>query len=158
MTLQHPSRQRLLYFYVSAVAVGATVALASTAWNQEWDFSTRLVNGLIVILALALVAELSSVKMHIGTSTMSIVLIPLIASVFLFPPFLAMVIGAATLLVVEALVRRKPIIKIVFNISKEILALGVAASVIYALGAHHSVDRFDVEPLQIGRASCRERV
>ena len=149
MTLPHQSRQRLLHFYVSAVAVGAAIALVSTAWNQEWDLSTRLVNGLIVILALALVAELSSVKMHIGTSTMSIVHIPLIASVFLFPPFLAMIIGAATLLVVEALVRRKPIIKIVFNISKEILALGVASSVFYALGGHHSVDRFDVEPLPL---------
>ncbi len=149
MALQHSSRQRLLKFYVSAVALGAVFALVVAAWNQEWDLSTRLVNGLIVILALALVAELTSVKMHIGTSTMSIVHIPLIASVFLFPPFVAMLVGAVTLLVVEAVVRRKPLIKILFNVSKEILALGVAASVYHALGGRHSVDHFDLAALPL---------
>src|SRR5437773_8789029 len=149
MTLPHQSRQRLLYFYVSAVAVGAAIALVSTAWNQEWDLSTRLVNGLIVILALALVAELTSVKMHIGTSTMSIVHIPLIASVFLFPPFVAMLVGSVTLLVVEAVVRRKPLIEILFNVSKEILALVLAATFYHVLGGRHSVDRFDLAALPL---------
>jgi len=149
MTLQHSSRKRLLHFYVYAVALGAVIALVVAAWHQESDLSTRLVNGLIVILGLALLAELTSVKMHIGTSTMSIVHIPLIASVFLFPPFVAMLVGAVTLLVVEAVVRRKPVIKILFNVSKEILALGLAASFYHALGGRHSVDRFDLAALPL---------
>jgi putative nucleotidyltransferase with HDIG domain len=146
MKSQHSAGHRLLKVYVSTVVVGAAVALVVAAWNQEWAAPTRLVNGLIVILALALVAELSSVSMHIGTTSMSIVHIPLIASAFLFPPILAMLVGGVTLLIVEALVRRKPLIKIVFNVSKEILALGVAAWVYRLLGGRYSVEKFDLVP------------
>ena len=146
MKVLQTSPRYLLRFYVSCVALGAIAAIAMAAWHGEWEYSTRLMNGLVVVLALALVAELSSVSMHIGTSTMSIVHIPLIAATFLFQPLFAMLLGAVTLLTVEALVRRKPVIKIVFNVSKEILALGVAASVYHVLGGRYSVDQFDLKP------------
>ncbi len=139
--------RHLLRFYVSSVAVGALVALLIAAWGQEWGFSRPLANALTVILGLALAAELSSVSMHIGTSTMSIVHIPLIAATFLFSPLWAMLIGAVALLIVETFVRRKPWIKIVFNVSKEILALGAAASVYHVLGGHSSIVHFELLPL-----------
>ncbi len=138
--------RHLLRFYVSSVAVGALVALLIAAWGQEWGFSRPLANALTVILGLALAAELSSVSMHIGTSTMSIVHIPLIAATFLFSPLWAMLIGAVALLIVETFVRRKPWIKIVFNVSKEILALGAAASVYHVLGGHSSIVHFELLP------------
>lgn len=146
MNFLRTTERSLLKYYVSCIALGAAVAVGVAAINSEWEYTPRLMNGLIVVLALALVAELSSVRMHIGTSTMSIVHIPLIAATFLFQPLFAMLVGAVTLLTVEALVRRKPLIKIVFNVSKEILALGVAASVYHVLGGRYSVDQFEVRP------------
>jgi HD-GYP domain-containing protein (c-di-GMP phosphodiesterase class II) len=140
-------RRKLLNFYVSAVVAGAAVALVLAAWNQEWGTWRPLANALTAVVCLALAAELSSVSMHIGTSTMSIVHIPLIAAIFLFPPVYSMLVGATTLLIVEAFVRRKPWIKIVFNISKEILALGAAASAYVILGGHPSTARFEFVPL-----------
>jgi HD-GYP domain-containing protein (c-di-GMP phosphodiesterase class II) len=60
-----------------------------------------------------------------------------------------MLLGALTVLVAEALYRKKPWIKVLFNISKEILGLGAAASVYQLLGGTPSVDtfRFDVVPV-----------
>jgi putative nucleotidyltransferase with HDIG domain len=141
------SRRKRLAFYVSAVVAGATLALVLAAWNQEWDTWRPLSNALVAVIGLALAAELSSVSMRIGTSTMSIVHIPLIAAVFLFPPVYAMLVGATTLLIVETFVRRKPRIRIAFNVSKEILALGAAASAYVILGGHPSTAHFVLVPL-----------
>jgi putative nucleotidyltransferase with HDIG domain len=147
MSTRDVPRRKLLSFYVSAVVAGAVLALVLAAWKQEWDTWRLLANPLVAVVVLALAAELSSVSMHIGTSTMSIVHIPLIAGIFLFPPVYAMLVGAATLLIVEAFVRRKPWIRIVFNVAKEILALGVAASVYAILGGHPSTVKFLLVPL-----------
>src|SRR5690349_17237107 len=119
MSSNDSPRSTLLRFYVSVVMVGAVVALVLAIWGADLSAPRALLNALAAIVGLALAAELSSVRVHIGTSTMSIVHIPLIAATFLFPPVWAMLVGATTLLIVEAFVRRKPWIKIVFNVSKE---------------------------------------
>ncbi len=126
-------------YYVSCVALGGVVALVLAAWGQSWDNSPTFVNGLIAILAVGLAAELSSVSVQVGTATVSIAFIPFLAAAFLFPPFYAMLIGGLTLLAVEAAVRKKPWIKVVFNTSKELLAIGLAASVYHVLGGRPAV-------------------
>jgi HD-GYP domain-containing protein (c-di-GMP phosphodiesterase class II) len=128
-------------YYVSCVALGGVVALMLAGWEggSGWNSSPTFVNGLVAILAVGLAAELSSVSVQVGTATVSIAFIPFLAGAFLFPPFYAMLIGGLTLLTVEAGVRKKPWIKVAFNTSKELLAVGLAASVYHALGGRPAV-------------------
>src|SRR6266705_712907 len=122
-------RSGMIKRYVIWVALGATAALTISAWGQDWHTSPKLLNGLIAILAVGLAAELSSMSVHVGTSSISIAFIPYLGAAFLFPPALAMSVVGLTVFVVEALVRRKPWIKIVFNTAKEVLAVGLGAAV-----------------------------
>ena len=137
-------RPRLLKFYVATVSVGAIVALVIAAWGQEWQTSNTFANGLVAILAVGLAAELSSVSLHVGSSILSIAFIPFLAAAFLFAPIWAMSIAGLTVLVVEALFRRKPWIKVAFNTSKEVLAVGLASSVYHILGGEPSVEQFSI--------------
>ncbi len=124
----------ILRFYVGAVVVGAASAIAIVAWGTSWSGSNDFLNALLALLAVALGAELSSVSVNVGTATGSISFIPFLAAVFLFDPVWAMAIGGATFFVVDLLFRKKPRIKVAFNSSKEVLALGLAAFVYRVLG------------------------
>jgi putative nucleotidyltransferase with HDIG domain len=140
----------LLRFYVSAVAAGAALALALAASQHGWDTSERFANGFIAILAVGLIAELSSVSVNLGSSVFSIAFIPFLAATFLFRPFWAMTLGGSAVLLVETLVRKKPLIKAVFNSSKEILTIGLAATAYHLLGGTPSVESdLDLAPLAI---------
>jgi len=144
---------RLLKFYVVAVVAGATAALALASVHPEWDNSDKFLNGFIAILAVGLAAEISSVRLHVGSSILSIAFIPFLAATFLFPPVWAMILGGITVFSVECLVRKKPWIKVVFNTSKEILAIGLAASVFQFLGGEPSVYAFPKVPFAFVAAS-----
>src|SRR6266498_6139729 len=149
MEVSASRRSRLLRFYVSVIAVGALAALLLASDVQVWDWSGSFLNGLIAILIVALAAEISSVSVQVGTATVSVAFIPLLAAAFLFEPFWAMVLGGVTFFFVELWVRKKPWIKVVFNASKEVLALGLAASVYGLFGGHPSVHSFELVPLAI---------
>lgn len=143
----------LLNFYVSAFAVGAAGALALAGWEQVWRTDSLFVNGLVALFAVGLVAELSSVRLHVGSSTLSIAFVPFLAAAFLFGPFWAMAVGGLTQLIVESAFRKKPWLKVVFNTSKETLALGLAGSVYLFLGGEPSVEAFHFRPIAIVAAS-----
>ncbi|PYP22544.1 MAG: hypothetical protein DMD55_19245 [Gemmatimonadetes bacterium] len=142
-------RPRLLKFYVATVLVGAFASLGIAAWGQEWQSSNVFTNGVVAILAVGLAAELSSVSLHVGSSILSIAFIPFLAATFLFPAIWAMSVAGLTVLVVEALFRRKPWIKVAFNTSKEILAVGLASSVYHLLGGEPSVVQFRILAIPI---------
>src|SRR2546422_5071538 len=132
----------LIKRYVFWVGAGAAFALALSSLGQDWSVSPKLLNGLIAILAVGLAAELSSMSVSVGSSLISIAFIPYLGAAFLFPPALAMSVVGLTVFVVEALVRRKPWIKIVFNTAKEVLAVGLGAAVYVLLGGRPSVSEF----------------
>ena len=132
----------LIKRYVFWVGAGAAFALALSSLGQDWSASPKLLNGLIAILAVGLAAELSSMSVSVGSSLISIAFIPYLGAAFLFPPALAMSVVGLTVFVVEALVRRKPWIKIVFNTAKEVLAVGLGAAVYVLLGGRPSVSEF----------------
>jgi HD-GYP domain-containing protein (c-di-GMP phosphodiesterase class II) len=136
---QDGSKIGLLRFYVASVAVGALAALFLAAQGATWIDSNDFVNALLAMLAVAFVAELSSVSVNVGTATMSISFIPFLAAVFLFDQLWAMLIGGVTFFVVDLVVRKKPWIKTVFNASKEILALGLASSAYNLLGGQPAI-------------------
>src|SRR2546428_9824023 len=145
--------KRLLRFYVFAVAAGAMAAVVFASIHCEGDSSQPFLKGFIVILGVVRAAEISSVSLHVGSSILSIAFIPFLAATFLFPPFWAMILGGITVFSVEYLVRKKPWIKVVFNTSKEILAIGLAASVFQFLGGEPSVYAFPKVPFAFVAAS-----
>jgi HD-GYP domain-containing protein (c-di-GMP phosphodiesterase class II) len=121
------------------VVVGALAALLVVGQGQPWAATDELLTAVLAIVAVALAAELSSVAVNVGTATMSISFIPFLAAVFLFGQLWAMVIGGATSIAVEGLIRRKPWFKVAFNASKEVLALGMAGSAYVLLGGSPSI-------------------
>ena len=124
-------------------------ALALAGRDEVWDLSSRFSNGLIAILAVAVLSEMSSVSMQLGTARMSVAFIPLLAATFLFGPFWAMATAGSTFFVIDLLVRKKPWIKVVFNASMQILSLGFAASVYRLLGGVPSLYHFDFVPIAV---------
>jgi putative nucleotidyltransferase with HDIG domain len=104
------------------------------------------------ILAVAFAAEVMWVSLHVGGSVLSVSFIPFLAGVFLFAPFWAMLLGGSVVFVVEALIRKKPWVKVVFNASKEVLALAAASAFYTGLGGRSSPTAFHFLPLAIAAA------
>lgn len=149
MSTTPASRDPVLRFYVSVTVAGAICALLAAGWGQNWDTSGSFLNGLVGILAVAFAAEVMWVSLHVGGSVLSVSFIPFLAAVFLFAPFWAMLLGGSVVFVVEALIRKKPWVKVVFNSSKEVLALGSASALYAMLGGQPSPEKFHFDPLAI---------
>lgn len=128
--------------YVRAVFCGALGALVVAGWGQTFQASEAFLNALISILALAFLAELSAVQVQPAGASQSMAFIPLLAAAFLFDPLWAMLIGGITQYAGTRLVRKKPWARVVFNASKEVLAVGLAAAVYRLLGGSPSVTEF----------------
>lgn len=143
------SRPSLLKFYVASVAVGAVAAIFIAARQAVWIDSNDFLNAVLAILAVAFAAEVASVSVNVGTATMSISFIPFLAAVFLFDQLWAMLIGGVTFFVVDLVVRKKPWIKVLFNSSKEALALGLASSAYQMLGGQPAIAnvQFQIGPV-----------
>jgi HD-GYP domain-containing protein (c-di-GMP phosphodiesterase class II) len=138
-----------LGFYVAAVTIGAVAALVLAVWHHDWDTSPRFLNGFIALVAVALAAEFSAVRLEVGSSTFSVAFVPYLAAVFLFGMAPAMLLGALTVFIAEAVYRRKSPIKVLFNTSKEILELGLAVLVYKLLGGVPSIHEFSFALLPV---------
>ena len=139
--MQAPHLRRTIRLYVLAAAIAATVALCVAAWDYSWGIvSPKLLNAVLTILLVGLVAELGAVSLNIGSASFSVAFIPYLAATYLFPTIWAMLVAAVAECAVETFVRKKPLIKIVFNTSKEVLALGLASSVYQLLGGIPTIE------------------
>jgi HD domain-containing protein/MASE9 protein len=136
-----------LKFYVAAIVIGAAAALLLELWQYEWHASQVLLNGVIAVLAVGLSAELTAFRYQPSGTTFSIAFIPFLAGVFLFGPVWAMLLAGGTEFVVDSVVRRKPWVKTVFNTAKEVLAIGLAATVYRWSGGASSFTEFTLVPV-----------
>src|SRR5216117_1515859 len=135
--------------YVGAVFIGAVAALTLAAWDQSWQLAPEFLNAVISILALALLAELSAVQVQPAGASQSMAFIPLLAAAFLFDPIWAMLIGGIAQYVGTRLVRRKRWDRVLFNASKEVLAVGLASAAFRLLVGTPSVMDFQFAPFAI---------
>lgn len=142
-------QKRHLRFYVSAILAGAIVALALGALGETWNGSSSFVNGFVALLALALTAEISAVGLSSKGTTFSVAFIPFLAATFLFQPIWAMVIVGVTQFSVDALVRKKPAIRLIFNTSKGILAVGLSSAVFQMMRGRPSTTEFFFAPTAV---------
>jgi len=135
--------------YALVMGLGAISAIAAAVWREGWEASQPLWNGVIALLALALAAEVTAVKWQVGSAAFSMAFIPLLAGAFLFPCPWAMLIGGATQAFVGSILRKKSWDRVLFNSSKEVLAVGAASVVFQLLGGRPTLLEFNVAKLAI---------
>ncbi len=126
-----------IQIYVGSIAALALVASATQDWAGIGALGTDDFAGFLVLLFLGLVAESLTLPITIGRtsgSTSSIGFLPLLASLLLFGPAPTVLFMAITGMVGEFVIRKKPVIKAVFNSSQYVLSTALAGQVYSGLG------------------------
>ena len=134
------------YLFVGLVAAASLWLLISNLspeWYAPAPWPSKFWNALAAFTIIGIVSDSLSFKIPVARVTTSVGFIPFIASVALFPQPWPMVIAGATALVVDAFVRHKPAVRVVFNTAQFMLATGLASLVYTRLGGFVSLDTFD---------------
>lgn len=141
-------------FYVGLVAVAAAISWASADWALTSADASKQWNALAAFALLAFVSEASYLRLRVGAgeTNASVAFVPTIASVLLFDSGWAVAIAAAAELSVEFAVRKKPPIKILFNVSQLIVAVFLSCTAYSALGGRPSLDLFHFRPVAVAGA------
>jgi putative nucleotidyltransferase with HDIG domain len=134
MNIRPPS----IGLYVSAMGALAALMLL----QADWVITGELLSGAATVLLIAVVSEAGSVRLKISTATSSIAFIPYLAAIVLVGPALAMVVSGLTMSVSGFLFKRKPFVKVAFNTSKEIIAVGASGHLYVLLGGIPSLHVF----------------
>lgn len=133
---------RLFLGAISAAAVGL---LLVEEWSIPTASQTPYWNGLVAFALLGIACDSSFLPIsrlsghRVGTS---VGFVPFIASVFVFAHPWPMVIAGVTAVVVETVVRRKPLVRVWFNTAQYMLAVGLGGLAYKALGGHVGFDTF----------------
>ena len=140
------SSQRWIATYVVALGAVAVALLVVSSFEVPVLETARFWQALGTLIALGIATETFSLQTSVGGSTTAISFVPYLASMLLLGPEWAMVVAGTSEFVAETLVRRKPLIKVVHNTSKEIVAIFAAATIYMGLGGSHSYVEFSVAP------------
>ena len=124
---------------VSALAV---LMVFLPEWQLPSNSPSRFWNALAAFALLSIVSDALFFRIPIANSNASLAFIPLQATVPLFGHPWPMLIGGFTALVVDALIRKKSPIRVVFNTAQYMLAVGCGAWVYRALGGTVGLDNF----------------
>lgn len=134
---------KAIFGYVAAISGLAIVLLIL---GQDWSGFSAVLSahwrGVLAILVLGLFSESLAVKMAGENTggTFTITFIPLLATVVVFGPTSGTLFMAAIGAVAESLVRRKPAIKISFNVAQYVLATTIAGWAFLAWGVQPLTD------------------
>jgi len=144
MSQSQPDLDRLTFrLLLGAVCTGAVGILAASPWFIPTLNDTGLWNGLIAFTVLGIASDSSFLpNPRISTARVgsSVVFIPFLAAAMLFPPPWPMAIALITGLVSQIIVRRKSLIRAVFNTAQYMLGVGLGGLVYRALGGHVGFD------------------
>lgn len=138
-------RLYLLTAFLSALT-GAVLFLP--AWDYPASAQPQYWNGLVAFAVLAVICDSSFLPISRITSAnvrSSVAFIPLLASVLLFEHPWSMLMSGLAALVVDAFVRRKPMIRVWFNVAQYMLAVGVGGLVYRAAGGVSGLQQFQFE-------------
>ncbi len=140
-------RQKLqaakIYVLVGAVSLAAVSLLAFRAWEIPTVLPSRFWNALAAFAILGIVCDAFSSRLPFARVSTSVGFIPFIACVALFGHPWPMLVAGVTGLIVEALVRHKPTVRVSFNTAQYMLATGLGGLVYASLGGVVSLDAFD---------------
>jgi putative nucleotidyltransferase with HDIG domain len=141
-----------LHAYVATVALLAAMMLAGASWEIPSQ-PRAFLDALAAFAALCFLSEVAFLRLPVANSTSSVAFIPYLASIVLLGPQWAMLLAGSTFLISDAAVRRKPLVKIVHNTSKEILAVGTAGALYVALGGLPSTTAFTLSAVAFAAAA-----
>ena len=105
---------------------------------------SKLLNVLGVLLLTGLLAEIFALRVRVatGTSSSSLVFVPFLAAVILVGPGWAMLIAGTTELIADGVLKRKPLIKVLHNTARGIIAVGTAGYLYVIAGGSPSYADF----------------
>jgi putative nucleotidyltransferase with HDIG domain len=109
--------------------------LATAPFDLPTESPSQFWNAFAALVGLGLLAEMFSLQLSLGTVTSAVSFVPYLAGILLLGPAWSLLVAGISELVAETLIRRKPLIKILHNTSKEIIAVGVAGVLYVALGS-----------------------
>src|SRR2546426_11424721 len=122
---------------LAAVGVAAITLLFATEWYVPPIANTAFWNALIAFALLGVASDSAFLpvprisNVRVGSS---VVFIPFLASVLLFAPPWPMVIAGTTGLVAHFIIRRKQLVRALFNTGQYMLFVGLGGSLYAALG------------------------
>jgi putative nucleotidyltransferase with HDIG domain len=130
--------------YVLLVAAAAALCVAAASWSIPSADHMLHWNAVAEFAALGFLSEATYLRLRVGQTetNASVAFIPFIASLLLFDTGWAVGIAAAAEFGVESVVRKKPAIKILFNVSQLIVSLTLASWVFHWLGGASSLTTF----------------
>jgi putative nucleotidyltransferase with HDIG domain len=122
--------------YCWAVIVAACVLLPLQDWQVLVDLPPAMINGIIALVAVAMLSESLSLHATVGThkAPSSIAFIPIFACALLFPAPAAVLVTAITIGFAQFVVHRRPPFRAAFNVSQATLSMLLANSVFYSAG------------------------
>src|SRR3989440_2799535 len=132
---------------LAAVSVAAISLLFATEWFVPPIADTGFWNALVAFAVLGIASDSAFLPVprishaRVGSS---VVFIPFLASVLLFSPPWPMVIAGTTGLVAHYFVRRKTLVRALFNTAQYMLFVGLGGSLYAALGGHVGFDAIHV--------------
>src|SRR5438876_789150 len=132
---------------LAAVGAAAIALLFATEWYTPPIANTAFWNAIIAFALLGIASDSAFLPVprisnaRVGSS---VVFIPFLASVLLFTPPWPMVIAGTTGLVAHYIIRRKELVRALFNTAQYMLFVGLGGSVYAALGGHVGVDAVHV--------------
>ena len=128
---------------LAAVSAAAIVLLFASEWYIPPVTSAAFWNGLVAFTLLGIISDSAFLPVprisqaRVGSS---VVFIPFLASVLLFPPPWPMVIAGTTGLVAHYIVRQKTLVRALFNTAQYVLFVGLGALAYTVLGGHVGLD------------------
>jgi hypothetical protein len=128
------------------VVVLASILLVLVPWETGWASHDQFAPALLALLLIGVLSEASSISLSYGSATSSVAFVPFLAATLLLGPGWSMIIAGLSFLTAEAFVRAKPLLKVLFNTAKEMVAVGLAGLAYIGLGGHVSIDSFVIEP------------
>jgi len=126
---------RGLLAYVALIGIAAIVLAVATLLHYPLQFAGyKPWHGVVALMALTVMAEGLGVRIAAGQAVFSVGLIPIVATVPLFGPSVALASTAVSQVLARAFLQRQSRLKAVFNTSQFTLAIGLGSVVYDTLG------------------------
>lgn len=131
--------------YVFITAAAAALCLLAADWQVPVEDQARHWNAIVAFAVLGFVSEASYLRLRVGRSETqsSVAFIPYIACILLFDTGWAVLVAATADLGAEWFVRRKPPVKIVFNVAQQVVSVAFGSWVYHSLGGGSSLTAFE---------------
>ena len=115
--------ERRLKAYMGSMHLAAFVAVLVTDWDVLGALPRDVMLGWLGLILMGVVAEALAIRLSVGAaaSTSSIVFLPLLAALQLFGPAPAVILVCTTQVFGELVFRRKPVSRVLFNISQAVV-------------------------------------